>query len=114
MNDAQAIEALRKQYCNQVVDCEISTEKVSLDTLDRLLRHCDENKHIEKRVEWYDDEGCPERLNWIDVEGEGYGWLWSKFSDDESKWHGLIRDSMLEYKEKKESRLGESEEQVVI
>lgn len=33
-------------------------------------------KYIDIGIYWFDDEENPERCNWIDIEGIGYGWIW--------------------------------------
>lgn len=37
---------------------------------------------------YYTDEKNPYRINWIDVEGMGYGWAWSVH--EEKDWHRMM------------------------
>ncbi|MFK3936497.1 hypothetical protein ACI2JA_03140 [Alkalihalobacillus sp. NPDC078783] len=41
--------------------------------------------HIQMIINYYDDEDDPSRINWIDIEGMGYGWAWSNY--EEKDWH---------------------------
>lgn len=45
-------------------------------------------EYIEVITNYYDDEEKPDFNNWTDVEGMGYGWVWSRY--DESRWHEMM------------------------
>ena len=95
--DNDVIEEIKMFYFNSYNNVFIKVDKVSNDILKDLINVCDSTKHIEEVINFYDDEASPGFNNWTDVEGEGYGWLWLKEEDDESKWHGLIRGLLLKF-----------------
>lgn len=43
---------------------------------------------IEVLNNYYTDPENPDFNNWIDVEGFGYGWAWSRW--DENRWHEMM------------------------
>lgn len=55
-----------------------------------------EYKYIDVIELWYDDEDNPDRNNWIDIEGMGYGWLWCKYRKSEKKQRKIIRRFALQ------------------
>ena len=75
-----------------------SVEELPLDDklMAEMLEAADTYKYMEEIVNIYADEE-PEKIEWIDVEGEGYGWLWLDKPKD--TWHGLIKQHMVDYLE---------------
>jgi hypothetical protein len=84
-----------------------SIESIVIDsiTIKNILNICDNTQHMEFRYEWYDDKDDPETNTWVDVEGEGYGWLW--INKPEEEWHSLLRDQLLDFIDKKNIELNE-------
>jgi hypothetical protein len=114
MNDKAAVKKVKAMYSDIYKATSIDVEQIGKVTLTNLLSICDSTKHMEKRIEFYDNKECPDRNNWIDVEGEGYGWIWLKEQDDESKWHGLLKELLLEFIKNKTANLGNKIEYVVV
>lgn len=114
MRNKEAIELVKKEYIDNYNPNTVHIEQVSETTLINLLSVCDSTKHMEERIDWYDDEEYPDRNNWVDVEGEGYGWLWVKEENDETKWHGLLRELLLEFIKTKEPTIGDTDDYAVI
>lgn len=36
-------------------------------------------KYIDIREYWFDDPNKPDTINWEDIEGIGYGWIWLRY-----------------------------------
>lgn len=111
MKDIDAIECAKIEFTNLGAKS-IIVEKVTESILSNMLEKCDNTKHMEERREYYDDEEDLAHNTWIDVEGEGYGWIWSDKPKEE--WHTLLRNLLLEFIKRKESQIDEADEYVVI
>lgn len=119
MTDEEAVKSVVNEYkslntSSSITLNDIKVIKVNKDILDELLAVCDSHKHIEEQIQWYTDESDYSFNNWIDVEGEGYGWLWLKEIDNEDKWHSLIKNSLIKYIQKKKDELKEDDKVIVV
>ncbi|MGX5609673.1 hypothetical protein ACWKTZ_25190 [Bacillus cereus] len=112
MLNQNAIETVKNNYSNTYGVQFIQIEQVNETTLKNMLTACDSKKHMEEIINWYTDEEDNTYNNWVDVEGEGYGWLWVDKPED--KWHEILRDSLLKYIENKKQHIIENIEYVII
>lgn len=61
----------------------------------QMIEDCSKQRFIEEKCEFYDDEESDNQTqaNWIDLEGEGYGWVFMNYP--ERKWHKVMRLKVL-------------------
>lgn len=72
-------------------------QKILNKTMKKCLNHF---KYIDTYEFWYDDPDNPNYNNWIDVEGIGYGWLWTLHKDsDKLQRKSVIKHAMALYKD---------------
>lgn len=113
MNDSKAIEEVKERYLDNYYKIDyLESKQTTLNTLQELLNICDRTKHMEQRIEWYTDEKQPDWNNWIDVDGEGYGWIWLKGTEE--TWHSMLKEKLLDYIETKKEIIAERNENVVF
>jgi hypothetical protein len=104
MTNTQAVQTVKEHYSGYKDLVSIDRKSVNKELFKEIMNVCNNTRYIEELIDWYDDEGNKDFCNWQDVEGEGYGWLW--VNKPESKWHGLIVDSLKRFikQVKKEKR----------
>jgi hypothetical protein len=112
MNNQQALEKEREKYIIQYEEKFMKIEKVTEDILNDMIAICDNTKHMEEVLKLYDDENDPELNTWVDIEGEGYGWIW--VNHPEEQWHEALRNHMIRYIDYKKERIKENDEYVII
>jgi S-adenosylmethionine:tRNA-ribosyltransferase-isomerase (queuine synthetase) len=112
MKDVDAIKLIVEQYHQRLDFKSITVTPVTDEVLKGMLLVCNNTKHIEQRIDWYDDEEDLDRNIWIDVEGEGYGWIWVDKPMD--TWHELIKRELNKYYDLKKTQIREREETVLI
>lgn len=112
MKDVEALDSVKQAYVKWKDIKSIDVHVVTKETLEDMLSTCETLKHMEERVEFYDDEDEPNYNNWIDVEGEGYGWKWLHVPEE--KWHAVLKESMLAYMKEKREQILNREEKVVV
>lgn len=112
--DKQALRKVKEKYKNIPNINTVEVEEVTYSTLNKLLKVCNSTKHMEEMIELYDNEEDFTKCSWIDIEGEGYGWLWLKEEDNEDKWHELLKNSMLRFIKNKKIKILKNKEMVII
>lgn len=111
MKNIEAVEKLKTHY-KSINGSSIRVEKVTESTIKNLVGTCNARTHIEERFEWYDDERDTTQVNWVDVEGEGYGWLW--VDKTEELCRALLKERLLKYAKAKQAKISDSESYVLI
>lgn len=96
MKDFQAAEKIKKEYIEGHIKDTVDLKIVDLDVLKQMKKSLENMRYIEERLEFYDNESDNfENINWIDIEGEGYGWVW--LNHPPRKWHSLMRKKALRF-----------------
>lgn len=96
MLDGEAVLQIVEKYQDLNFES-ITIERTTPKTINTIMNKCIEGKHFEERFEYYDDEDNTKRINWIDVEGETYGWLHLK---NKENMPNLLRNRFKNYLEK--------------
>lgn len=89
-----------------IIDGYIECDLVKLGYIPnkRLSKVIKSYKYIDIAEFWFDDPDEPERNNWIDVEGIGYGWLWLSYKKDrnDKRLRKRLRRWAMDFHEKEE------------
>lgn len=112
MLNTTAIENVTDKYKNEYGEHAFHIEEVTESTFQKMIDDCDEKTYIEEIHELYDDEEDRSLNTWIDVEGEGYGWVCSNLPQE--GWHEAIRDCMFRFIDHKKKQMGQQTEHVCI
>ena len=80
----------------------------------QMIEDCSKQRFIEEKCEFYDDEELDNQpeANWIDLEGEGYGWVFLNYP--EVKWHEVMRLRMIRQIKMFEQRIASGEQMKVV
>lgn len=95
MKDLVAAEKVEKDYIVGHSKENVELRVLDLALLEEMKKASKNRRYIEERIEFYDDEDDTSEINWIDIEGEGYGWVW--LNHPPRKWHSEMRKKMLRF-----------------
>lgn len=95
MKDLDAAEKLEKDYIEGHSKENVELRVLDLDLLIEMKKASKNRRYIEERIEFFDDEDDTTEVSWIDIEGEGYGWVW--LNHPPRKWHSEMRKKMLRF-----------------
>lgn len=84
--------------------------KVTDSLLKQVIKDCASLRYIEERIFSYEEYGTD--IEWIDMEGEGYGWLWQNYPP--RKWHFALRMNMQAYLNLMKEAIKKEESFVVV
>jgi hypothetical protein len=96
INNIKAANVVATEYQKRDDFISAKLKDVTNKLLREVMKTCNNTKHIEEQIQFYDSETQGDEVNnWVDVEGEGYGWLW--MNKPERKWHGLIKRNLKSF-----------------
>lgn len=114
-NNEEASEQIHAKYLLQYGK-ESIVEIKNADKLlfNQMIEDCSKQRFIEEKCEFYDDEELDNQTeaNWIDLEGEGYGWVFLNYP--EVKWHEVMRLRMIRQIKMFEQRIASGEQMKVV
>ena len=95
MENSVAVVETEKKYIRKYSKENVEVKVSSPEVFKEMREVSEAKRYTEERVEFYDDEYDLSALNWMDVEGETYGWLWLRYPA--RKMHSVIRKRMLNF-----------------
>lgn len=97
MKANEAVTDVVKDIEKRFPDAQMELVEVSQALLDDVVVEMKKWRFIEENMFLYDDEENPLRNTWVDVEGEGYGWVWNTVEDSPEAWHHLMVERVMDY-----------------
>lgn len=115
LNNEEASKQIHAEYLLQYGRDSIVEIKNADELLfSQMIEDCSKQRFIEEKCEFYDDEELDNQTqaNWIDLEGEGYGWVFVNYP--KRKWHKVMRLRVLRQIKMLKERIADGEQINVV
>ena len=114
LKNKEASEQIYAEYSLGYGPSNVKIKSVNKSLLTEMINDSSKLRFIQESCEFYDDEEIENQTeaNWIDIEGEGFGWVFLNYPA--RKWHKVMRLRMLSYIKELSKRIESGEELIAV